>query len=182
MPGFDIESFRAKFQAGARAYMFYVKPIFPLGLGADTDTATYLVRASSLPETTNEEIVVNWQGFDYKMAGKSTFSPWNVTFNVDRNADILKWFLEWKKIILDPTTNVHGSPVDYMVDQQVELLGFDGEPILKYKLVGAWPQSVGAITLEYATSDVAQFEVAWTYQYHVVDRGVAYVSPPSFAA
>jgi len=182
MPGFDIESFRAKFQSGARQYMFYVKPVFPLGIGADTDTATYLIRASQLPATDNEELVVQWQGFDYKMAGKATFSPWATTFNVDKDADILKWFLEWKKIILDPTTNVHGSPVDYMVDQQVELLGFDGNPILKYKLVGAWPQSVGAVTLDYATSDVAQFEVTWSYQYHVVDRGVAYVSPPSFAA
>ena len=54
MPNFDIESFRAKFQAGARGYLFYVKPVFPLGLGADTDTATYLVRTASLPESTNE--------------------------------------------------------------------------------------------------------------------------------
>jgi hypothetical protein len=182
MPNFDIESFRAKFQAGSRAYLFYVKPIFPLGLGADTDTATYLVRAASLPETTNEEIVINWQGFDYKMAGKATYAAWAVTYNVDKDADILKWYLEWARIILDPTTNVHGSPVDYMVDQQVELIGLDGNAILKYKLVGAWPQSIGAVTLDYATSDVAQFDVTWTYQYHVVDRGVAYVSPPSFAA
>lgn len=182
MPGFDIESFRAKFQAGARGYLFYVKPVFPLGIGADTDQAIYLVRSASLPESTNEEILVQWQGFDYKMAGKKTYATWEVTFNVDAGADILKWYLEWSRIILDPTTNVHGSPVDYMVDQQVELLGLDGEPILKYKLVGAWPQTVGAVTLDYATSDVAQFPVTFTFQYFLVDRGVGYLSPPSFGS
>jgi hypothetical protein len=181
MPNFDIESFRAKFQAGARGYLFYVKPVFPLGLGADTDTATYLVRTASLPESTHEEIIVPWQGFDYKMAGKATYGTWDVTFNVDKDADILQWYLEWKRIILDPTTNVHGSPVDYMVDQQVEMIGLDGNTILKYKLIGAWPMTVSAVELDYATTDVAQFTVTWSYQYHVVDRGVAYVSPPSFA-
>jgi hypothetical protein len=182
MPGFDIESFRAKFQAGARGYLFYVKPVFPLGIGADTDQATYLVRSSSLPESSNEEIVTQWQGFDYKTAGKKTYSPWEVTFNVDTGADLLKWYLEWSRIILDPTTNIHGSPTDYMVDQQVELLGLDGEPIIKYKMIGAWPQTVGAVALDYATSDFAQVAVTFTYQYFLVDRGVAYISPPSFAA
>lgn len=181
MPGFDIESFRSKFQAGARQYLFYVKPLFPVGIGADTDTATYLVRTASLPETTLEEILVNWQGFDYKMAGKLTFVDWTVTYNVDKDADISKWYLEWSRLILDPTTNVHGSPVDYMVDQQVELLGLDGEPTLKYKLIGAWPKVIGPVTLDYAAADVAQFDITWSYQYHVVDTGVNYLSPPTFS-
>ena len=183
MPGFDIESFRAKFQAGARGYLFYVKPIFPLSVpGADTDQAIYLVRSASLPEATNEEILIQWQGFDYKMAGKRTYATWEITFNIDQDANLLQWYHEWSRVILDPTTNIHGSPIDYMVDQQVELLGLDGEPILKYKMVGAWPSSVGAVTLDYGTADVAQFPVTFTYQYFVVDRGVSYQSAPSFAS
>lgn len=182
MAGFDIDSFRANFQAGARAYLFQCKPMFPLQVtNSDTDQATYLVRSSSLPLSTLEEIPVNWQGHDYKMAGKYTFTDWIITFNVDQDADILKWYIDWQRLILDPTSNQHGAPADYMVDQVVELLGLDGEPLLKYKLVGAWPGEVAAVNLDYATNDTAQFDISFRYQYHVVDRLVDYARVLSFA-
>ena len=68
-----------------------------------------------------------------------------------------------------------------MVDQVVELLGLDGEPLLKYKLVGAWPGEVAAVNLDYATNDTAQFDISFRYQYHVVDRLVDYARVLSFA-
>lgn len=182
MAGFDIDSYRANFQAGARAYLFSCKPMFPLQIiNADTDQATYLTRSSTLPAGSLEPITTNWQGFDFKMAGKYTFAEWSIMFNVDVDADILKWYIDWQRLILDPTSNEHGAPVDYMIDQVVELLGLDGDTILKYKLVGAWPSNVEAVTLDYATNDTAQFNVTFNYQYHVIDRLANYKRVLSFA-
>jgi len=180
--GFDLESFRANFRDGARGYLFYVKPSFPIGVAADTNRAVYLVRSTSLPATTLEEVLVPWQGYDYKLAGKYTFEDWTVTFNCDAEADIHKWYLAWMRLIHDPTSNVHASPSTYMVDQQVELLGRDGEPVLKYKIVQAWPSSVAAMELAYDSTDVAQFEVTFKYMYHVIDKiPGGYAFTPSFA-
>ena len=96
------------------------------------------------------------------------------------NANIQKMFLNWMSLIHDPTTNLYSAPTDYMADQQVELLGFDGNPIMKYKIVGAWPKSVGEVTLDYTSNDVAQFDVTFTYIYHATDIG-SYGHPPQFA-
>lgn len=170
MPRFDIDSYRAVFQGGARQNLFYIKPNFPASVGGNTETATFLVRASSIPETTSDEVITNWQGFDFKMASKYTFSDWTCTFNVDVAAEIQKMFINWANLIHDPTTNIYNTPQTYMADQQIELLGFDGNAILKYKLMGAWPKSVGTVTLDYSSTDVAQFDVTFSYIYHVTDK------------
>lgn len=167
MPGFNIENFKANFEGGARQYLFYFLPTFPGEVEApDLEQASYLVRATSLPETTLEEITVNWQGYDFKMAGKYTFADFTVTFNVDIEADIRKAYEGWMELIHHPETNVHSQVSAYMISQNLQLLGYDGNPIMSYELHNAWPKTVGALTLDYATSDVAQFDVTFAYQWH----------------
>lgn len=179
--GFDINSYRASFQGGARQYLFYYKPNFPGGVaGIDISSATYLVRTTVLPETTTEEIMVNWQGFDFKVAGKYTYADWTVTFNVDLDARIQTMFHNWSALIHDPTTNVYKRPALYFADQQVELLDLDGKVLMKYKLMGAWPKTVGQATLDYASNEVVQFDVTFAYIYHTVDKAM-YGQPPTYA-
>lgn len=178
-PRFDIDSYRANFQGGARSYLFYYKPVFPASIGASSEIATYLVRTTSLPETTIDEIPLAWQGFDFKVAGKYTYSDWNVTFNCDADANIQKYFHQWMALIHDPTTNVYSNPTNYMVDQQLELLGLTGSPIMKYKLFACWPKMIGNATLDYSQNDVIQFDITFTYLYHVTDKA-AYGVVPTF--
>ena len=177
MPRFDIDSYRGNFQGGARAYLFYHKPVFPTSIGGDTDMATYLVRSTSLPETSIDEITLAWQGFDFKVAGKYTYADWTVTFNCDAEANIQKHYHNWLSLIHDPTTTMYASPVNYMVDQQVELLGITGEAITKYKLFACWPKMVGNATLDYTQNDVVQFDVTFAYLYHVTDKAKYGVVP-----
>lgn len=175
---FDIDSYKANFTGGSRQYLFYFKPMFPGGVeGADTELATYLVRSTTLPETVTEEIMVNWQGFDFKFPGKYTYSDWTVTFNTDLEAKVLKMFNSWANVIHDPTTNFYKNPVKCMEDQHIDLLGLEGEPITRYTLTGAWPKSVGTATLDYSSNDVVQFDVTFTYIYHAADN-VSYGNPP----
>lgn len=177
MAGFDVDSYRANFQGGARAYLFYYKPLFPNAVAGNTDKATYLVRATSLPETTIDEIPLAWQGFDFKVAGKYTYTDWTVTFNCDADADVQKYFHNWMSIIHDPTTNIYTSPRDTMVDQQLELLGLDGKPIMKYKLYAAWPKVIGNSSLDYANNEVVQFDITFAYVYHVTSNATYGVTP-----
>jgi hypothetical protein len=171
MPRFDVDSYRAVFMGGARQYLFYFKPNFPGSIaGTNIERATFLVRTASLPETTSEEIITNWQGFDFPFAGKATYSDWTVTFNVDTNADVLQMFHNWHSLIHDPTSNIYSAPANYMADQQLELLGLDGLATAKYKIIGAWPKSIGQASLDYSANDVVQFDVSFRYVYHVVDK------------
>jgi hypothetical protein len=180
MAEFNLEHFRANFKDGARGYLFYVKPQFPANIGSNANRAIYLVKSSSLPASTLEEINVPWQGYDYKLAGKYTFDDWTVTFNCDAEADIYTWYMGWQKKVHDPTSNEHGHPDEYMVDQIIQLLNRSGQVVLQYKLVNAWPSSIGAMELSYDSTEVASFEVTFKYMYHVIDR-ITYGNRVSFA-
>jgi hypothetical protein len=180
MPSIDIDSYRASFSGGAKAFLFYYKPTFPSEVMGDTESSTYLVRATTLPETAIEEITTNWQGFDYRFAGKYTYSDWTVTFNCDEKAEIHAAYGDWLRHIHDPTTNVYNTPARYMWDQELEMIGTDGTPIEKYKLYGAWPKNIGPITLDYSTNDVVQFDITFAYIYHASSK-VGYSVTPNFA-
>jgi len=166
MPYFDLESFRSQFQGGARAYLFLYKPNIP----TSTIDAKFLVRASILPGTTIEEILVNWQGQDFKMAGKKTFTDWTITFNVDKESKLRKDFEDWSDKIhkIRSDENLFGVTTDYFATQSLSMLDYDGSEILEIKLVDAWPKEIAAITLDYSTMDVAQFDVTFTYQFHEI--------------
>jgi len=177
MARFDVDSYRANFNGGARAYLFYYKPVFPSSIAANSDEATYLVRSTSLPETSIDDIQLAWQGFDFKVAGKYTYTDWTVTFNCDAEANIQKYFHNWLSLIHDPTTNIYTNPVNYMVDQQIDLLGLTGDPITKYKLFACWPKVIGNASLDYTTNDVVQFDITFAYLYHVTDKATYGVTP-----
>lgn len=180
MARFDIDTYRASFQGGARQYLFYYKPTFPAGVtGANTEVATFLVRATTLPETTTEEIMLNWQGFDFKVPGKYTYADWTVTFNVDVDSKIQQMYHNWASLIHDPTTNIYSLPAKTWADQQIELIGLEGNVMQKYKLVGAWPKMIGQATLDYSANDVLQFDVTFTYIYHTTDVA-KYGKAPSY--
>lgn len=180
MPSVTIDAYRASFQGGARSYLFYHKVTFPAVIGANSELATYLVRTTNLPEVNNEEIMTQWQGFDFPFSGKATYSDWTVSFNVDKDAKILKYFYDWSNLIHDPTSNTYNEHNVYFVDQQLELLGLDSKPITKYKLIGAWPRTVGTASLDYSSNDVVQFDVTYRYLYFVTDKS-NYAVTTSFA-
>jgi hypothetical protein len=167
MAQFDIEAFRSSFKGGAKSYLFYYIPNMPAGITDLTrDDVTYLVRTTALPETTLEETIVNWQGMDFKFPAKSTFADFTVTFNVDVEAKVRKMFEEWTKLIHNPETNVYGSLEEIMRDQTLRLLDYSGNSIMEYKLMYAWPKTIGAVTLDYASTETAQFDVTFSYIYH----------------
>jgi len=180
MAGFDINSFKSNFSGGARAYLFMWTPEFPTAISTVMESAKvpYLVRATSLPEDSVEEIIVNWQGADFKMAGKRTFTDWTITLNTDKKALIRQDFNSWIQLIHqidESATHLYGTPGDggstanYFTTQILQMLDYDGVPINTLKLVGTWLKSVSPITLDYSSMDIAQFDITFTYQYHVLE-------------
>lgn len=161
---FTLEEFKSNFEGGAKQYLFYIKPSIPSGIG--TEEATYMVSTGMLPGRSFEEEIASWQGMDYKIAGKSTFETWDVTFRVDRQARIRHAFEQWMDLIHNPVTNIRSMPSEYMEDQIAQLLDETGTPILTYKLHDAWPSNLATVDLDYAGSEIATFTVTFTFQYY----------------
>ena len=172
MGDFNLEAFKSAFKDGARSNLFYYIPNFPGTDGGLGNDAKFLVKSTSLPDTTLEEVVVNWQGYDFKYGSKHTYADFTVMFNTDREAKIRFAFEDWiNKKIHNPKTNEYFAFDNYMRDQKLQLLGFDGKPVMEYTLHDAWPKVVGALSLDYATTDIATFDVTFTYSYHTVIKG-----------
>lgn len=171
IPGFGIQEYITQkgFQGGQRAYLFLYEPDIPI-VNAEKGMNKYLVRTTNLPETTMEEIMVNWQGQDFKFAGKYTFSDFTVTFNVDLNAQIRDLFEQWMNLTHDIRSNVHAPLDQYMQDQLISLLDYDGNKLKTFRLVKAWPKMVGPVSLDYGTNDVSQFDITLSYQYHYIEE------------
>lgn len=171
MPNFDIESYKANFRDGSRQNLFYFIPNFPADViqgDMSNDRTSYLVRSTGLPGTTLEEITLNWQGYDFYVGGKHTFADLTVSFNLDREGLLRLNFENWINKIHDPVTNEYGVIALYMLPQKLQLLDYDGSPILEYTLHHCWPREVAQGTLDYGTSDITQFDVTFRYAYHTV--------------
>ena len=171
MPNFDIDSFRANFKDGSRSNLFYFIPAFPADVvtGDMNDERTvYLVKSTSMPGSTLEEILLNWQGMDYPIAGKHTFAELVVSFNMDVDGFLRMNFEKWINKIHDPVTNQYAYINEYMTDQRLHLLGYQGEPVLEFVLKDAWPREVAAATLDYTASEITTFDVTFRYAYHTI--------------
>lgn len=165
---FNIEAFKAKFGDGAKASLFYYQPQWPGALGAEVtqEDAIYLVKTAQMPSTALEEVTLNWQGFDWKFPGKHTYTDVVVTFNVDLEAKIRQTFELWSNLCHDPATNFYTTHDVYMADQRLNMIGYEGQNILEFVLHDAWPKEVSQIAMDYASTEVATFDVTFTYSYH----------------
>jgi len=174
LPGFSIEDFKSNFKWGARAHLFYFVPNFPTGLTTASNANRgypYMVKSTSLPQTSIEEIAVPWQGYDYKIPGKRTFDDFTVTFNVDTKNNIRNAYEEWMNKMINPSTNVREvNETAIMVDQTLTLVDGTGQSFATYTLHNAWPQMVGTATLDYGTTEILSFEVTFKYQYFTTDK------------
>ncbi len=184
---FDIESYRTRFLGGARAYLFYVFFTIPgtsdssgasgsgsiigiiksalstFGLGAEQDKLPYLVRATTLPEASIEEVRTPLTEFDIRTPGIPTYGDWTVSLHVDEKGEVLEKFYAWFYLCQS------GLPRDYMKQQEIYLLDYSGSSMFKYTLYGAWPKHIGSVSLDYSSNDVASVDITFAYQYHITE-------------
>lgn len=138
-------------------------------MNSDTNKFGFNVKSTNLPSSTIDQVSTFFCGQEYKMSSLQKFEDWQVTFNIDNKGIILKKFHDWQKMLHDAETNVYGTPEAYMTNQEIHLLGMEtGETICVYTLYGAWPSSIGSVSLDYSSNDFATVDITFTYQYYTV--------------
>lgn len=165
MAGFNLQDFISNNNDFARGYTFYILIDNPYG-AQGMERLKYLVRSSTLPNSTIDPTEVNWQGNAYKLGTTHNYADWSCTFSVDPKDTIRHDFLEWMKGIHDVETNYHGDPSDYLNDITLQHVDqYSGDTIMTYKLIDTWPTVVGDMTIDYASKETATFDVTWQFQY-----------------
>jgi len=167
MVAFNLQGLWGKHRDFARAYLFECR-INGFNTEFDTEFA-HLVKSTRLPERSISQITTDWQGNNYKIGGTSEYTDFSITFNVDEYGNIRTEFMKWQDKIHEPENNIHGSPDEYFKDITLKHLNGIGNSIVTYKLIDAWPTSVGEISLDYSTKEIATFDVTFAYQYHKLE-------------
>ena len=153
--------------------------------GNDDQDFTFLVKGTSLPETTVGLVEIPFRGRTFKVAGDRTFAPWSITVINDTEFKIRTAMEEWAQSIAqygDGSGNQ--GPNTYMREATVTQLGRSGadtgdgvvkgkglQALKTYKFYDIWPSSISAIDLSYDSSDVIEeFTVEFQVQYWAPEK------------
>lgn len=163
-----VDDFKSKLRGGgARPNLFKATLNFPAYAGGDVELTSFLCKAAQLPQSTTSSFPVPFRGRELKVAGDRTFEDWTVTIINDTDFIIRDSFERWMNGINAHSANTGlTNPVDYQADLLVDQLDRDESVIKRYTFRGAFPTTVGPITLDYDQRDqIETFDVTFSYQY-----------------
>lgn len=162
----NIDSFKSTIKGFARASHFKVSG---LGTGSNFE---FLCKASSIPASTVAAIEVPYMGRVVKVSGDRTFEDWTITVMNPLDFSVRRYFEDWVERLDRAVEHVGLSdPAQYKEDAIVEHLDFNGVAVAKYKLVGCFPTTIGAIELSWdANTEVETFDVTIAYDYFTRDQ------------
>jgi hypothetical protein len=174
--GFNISTFKTRglTLGGARPALFEVYLGIPDGVAADAESADkfrFTCRAAQLPAATISAIDVGYFGRKIKVAGDRTFADWTVTVMNDEDFIVRAMFEKWSNSLNRLESNVRDiayseNENDYKAQMNVIQYGKDGSIVRAYDIVGAFPTSVDAITLDWDTQNqIETFQVTFAYDY-----------------
>jgi hypothetical protein len=166
----DVNTFKAKLTgAGARPNLFRVIINFPAFVQGDTELTSFMCKGASLPPAQIGAVMIPFRGRQLHVPGDRTYEPWEVTIINDTNFNVRDALMRWSNAMNSFEGNVTSvSPDAYYTDLIVEQLDRDNNVLKSYKIVGAWPVTVGQIDLNFESSDaIEQFTATFRYLYWV---------------
>lgn len=188
----NIIDFKTKLNGGVRPNLYQVDIQFPeqadpgAGITNLMSQGRFLCRSTSLPTHSQGLIEVPFRGRFLKIPGDRTFEAWTATFYNTADFNLRAAFENWVNITNQTNENVGvtGGFDEIFKDITVRQLSKDsgGKParadsdgasrddvnnVLRvYRLVDAWPTSVGAINVAFDSNDaLEEFDVEFQYQY-----------------
>ena len=174
--GFNISTFKSRglTLGGARPALFEVFLRIPTGVAADQSSADkfrFTCSAAQLPAASVGSIDVGYFGRKIKIAGDRTFQYWSVTIMNDEDFLVRSMFEKWSNSLNRLESNVRdtaysGNENSYKTDLSVIQYGKDGSLIRQYDIIGAFPTTVDAISLNWdSASQIETFGVTFSYDY-----------------
>ena len=150
-----------------------------------TDRLGFLCAEATLPVTSfaTGEVKGDFMGVPQEFAHTRLYADMDLTFYVDSDYRVLKFFEGWMDYIsgasevsasTSPRPNVYRRfkyPEDYKI-QNMEILKFekDFKTILSYKFVNAFPKGLVSIPVSYGSAELLKITATFNYDRYVVGR------------
>lgn len=171
---FNVSEFRANMTGdGARPNLFSVTLIFPTiatnGVAAGQKT-TFQAKTAQLPGSSLGSVSQYYFGRELKFAGNRRFAQWSLTIINDEDFIIRNSLESWMNAINSHAGNLRNPAAanssGYSVDALVTQFGKAGETLKQYKFVGMFPIDLGAIELDWGSTDnIEEYGVTFDYQW-----------------
>lgn len=122
---------------------------------------------------------------DVQVYGESRAMPYQkmydkvrLSFYVDMNMDIKKFFDRWLQIIIHPKSKNHYYYDDYITNIDIVVNNVAEKSIYKMTLNECYPSSIDGISLDYASKDIMKLNITINYKYFEISEftnsGVTY--------
>ena len=192
----NIIEFKSRLNGGVRPNLYEVEINFPVGVGDQgslTEQSSYLCRSASLPTHSQGLIEVPFRGRFLKIPGDRTFEAWTATFYNTEDFNLRAAFEQWINLGNQVDENIGAvSGLENLmreiyirqlskdssskggVGQGTTDIGGKNKVLRVYKLIGAWPTSVGSINVAFDSNDaLEEFDVEFQFQYLDADAPLA---------
>lgn len=93
------------------------------------------------------------------------FDPVTMSFYVDNNMDIKRFFDSWLYSIQNPTDRTFNYYNDYVKTIQIIVEDLENKEKYSVELVECYPKTVNSISLDYASKDIMKLSVTMTYKH-----------------
>jgi hypothetical protein len=185
---FSPTTFLAKLQGGGALQSLFQVTVTAPGLLTGSSTAMadypYMTKAATFPESTITASPISYMGREIQVPGNRESTQWTNTVYNDEDFLVRHMLENWTQKLNSGVSNSRASgwltPANYTGTLQV--IGFkkatatvtdeesgdtteDAAIASSYKFWGAWPSSVGEVTLDWETNDIQEYEVTWEYAY-----------------
>jgi len=155
---------------GARPSLFSVIVDTPNGVPNVGSRVSFTCHATQIPSSELGLVEPRYFGRPIKLAGSRTFPNWDVQIYIDEDFAVRHAIETWSNSINKHATNLRSANIpsnaDYRTSATVTQYAKTGTPIRTYRFVNIWPQTVGAIDLNWDMGDAIEtFPVSFAYDW-----------------
>ena len=159
---------------GARPSLFEMSISAPTLINAlNTGDMLTHCNVSAIPPLTVTPIERQYFGRTVKIPGDMVFGDLNTTIINSENFSIRNDIDDWMNAMNTHVANVgFSNNTDWAGSLTLTQYSKDGDSLMSWTFVDAWPQTVAEIALSYDTaSDIEQYDVTWAYNYYTSVKG-----------
>lgn len=132
---------------------------------------------AQLPGVNVSTTPIRHYGEAREMPYERLFDPITLSFYVDKQLKVKMFFDEWIQSIQNSYSRTFNYYNQYTTDMEIIVYDRMNLPQYKVQIYEAYPKTIGAVQLDYASKDIMKLSVTMQYKYWRSDPYVSSVGP-----
>ena len=138
--------------------------------GFDNNRLILLCDKFDIPNLSLATNDIQMYGEVRSMPYQKIFDKVNMSFYVDTDMNVKKFFDKWAQLIINPTSRFQSYYDQYITQVDVIINDVAEKAVYRVSLHECYPTMIGGINLDYANKDVMKLNVTMTYKYYTVSE------------